>query len=187
MFEWPNALSVFPQLEESGQASYQKRIVPIMARHAALMVNFSKRVLLLVVGLIAVGMPFRFGLAQATQKMPDWQKEAGSKMEFEVATIKPAEAGKRIEQTIGLSIDDETIPPGGRLLAQGTLSNFIEFAYKVMPTRDQRDAMLAHLPKWVASDRFVIEAKAEGNPTKYQMRLMMQYAPRRPLQTGFAF
>ncbi len=145
-----------------------------MARHAALMLNFSKRVLLLVVGLIAVGMPFIFGLAQAPQKMPDWQKAAGGKMEFEVATIKPAEPGKRIEQNIALSIDDETIPPGGRLLAQGTLSNFIEFAYKVMPTREQRDTMLAHLPKWVASDRFVIEAKAEGDPTKDQMRLMTQ-------------
>jgi bla regulator protein blaR1 len=34
--------------------------------------------------------------------------------------------------------------------------------------------MLAHLPKWVATDHFVIQAKAEGNPTKDQMRLMMQ-------------
>jgi hypothetical protein len=35
------------------------------------MLNFSKRGLLLVVGLKAVGMAFMFGLAQATQKMPD--------------------------------------------------------------------------------------------------------------------
>ena len=34
--------------------------------------------------------------------------------------------------------------------------------------------MLAHLPKWVATDYFEIHAKAEGNPTKDQMRLMMQ-------------
>jgi uncharacterized protein (TIGR03435 family) len=34
--------------------------------------------------------------------------------------------------------------------------------------------MLEHLPKWVGSDAFVIHARAAGNPTKDQMRLMMQ-------------
>jgi len=34
--------------------------------------------------------------------------------------------------------------------------------------------MLAPLPKWVTTDNFEIQAKAEGNPTKDQMRLMMQ-------------
>ena len=50
----------------------------------------------------------------------------------------------------------------------------IEFAYKMMPSREQTETMLAHLPKWVTTDRFIIQAKAEGNPTKDQMRLMMQ-------------
>jgi uncharacterized protein (TIGR03435 family) len=43
-----------------------------------------------------------------------------------------------------------------------------------MLTPDQRQAMLAHLPKWVDTDEFEIDAKAAGNPTKDQMRLMMQ-------------
>jgi bla regulator protein BlaR1 len=34
--------------------------------------------------------------------------------------------------------------------------------------------MKARLPKWVFSDRYAIEAKAAGLPTKDQMRLMMQ-------------
>jgi uncharacterized protein (TIGR03435 family) len=34
--------------------------------------------------------------------------------------------------------------------------------------------MLARLPKWVSSDSFTVQARAEGNPTKDQMRLMMQ-------------
>jgi uncharacterized protein (TIGR03435 family) len=34
--------------------------------------------------------------------------------------------------------------------------------------------MLAHLPKWVETDYFEIQARAAGNPTKDQIRLMMQ-------------
>jgi uncharacterized protein (TIGR03435 family) len=34
--------------------------------------------------------------------------------------------------------------------------------------------MLSQLPKWVSTEFFEIEARAEGNPTKDQMRLMMQ-------------
>jgi bla regulator protein blaR1 len=34
--------------------------------------------------------------------------------------------------------------------------------------------MFAHLPKWVITDRYSIDARAAGNPTKDQMRLMVQ-------------
>jgi len=33
---------------------------------------------------------------------------------------------------------------------------------------------LGQTPKWVNTDRTAVEARAEGNPTKDQMRLMMQ-------------
>jgi uncharacterized protein (TIGR03435 family) len=133
-----------------------------------------KKLLLGAVGLAAIAAPVLLGLPQAKQEMPEWQKSAGGKMEFEVAAIKPAEPGKRIEANIALNIDNEPAPPGGRLVVQGSLSDLIGFAYKSMATREQEQAMLSHLPKWVASDEFVIEAKADGNPTKDQMRLMMQ-------------
>src|SRR5439155_25643923 len=42
------------------------------------------------------------------------------------------------------------------------------FAYKL------GQAELPGLPAWVYADRFDIEARAEGNPTKDQMRRMMQ-------------
>lgn len=34
--------------------------------------------------------------------------------------------------------------------------------------------MLSTLPEWVSKEKFAIQAKAEGNPTKDQMRLMVQ-------------
>jgi uncharacterized protein (TIGR03435 family) len=45
------------------------------------------------------------------------------------------------------------------------------FAYKLEPWEM---SALAHAPNWVVSDLYDIEATARGNPTKDQMRLMMQ-------------
>ena len=106
---------------------------------------------------------------------PAWQTAAGGNMSFEVASIRPGEPGKFTPPSFALSIDDSPVPPGGRFTADFPLPVYIEFAYKMMPTREQRDAMLAHLPAWVATQPFVIEAKTPiANPTKDQVRLMMQ-------------
>jgi bla regulator protein blaR1 len=146
----------------------------ILTTRAARNFSLSRKLLTSAAALIAISAPAVLGLAQAKPEMPDWQKAAGGKMEFEVAAIKPAEPGKRIEANIGLNSDNEPIPPGGSLLVQGKLSDIIAFAYKLLPTREQERTMLSHLPQWVASDDFVIEAKAGGNPSKDQMRMMMQ-------------
>jgi len=95
-------------------------------------------------------------------------------MEFEVASIRPAEPGSFIFPTINMAVDDTAVPPGGRLTADFPLRVYIEFAYKIMPTPEQEQAMFAHLPKWVSDDKFVIRAEAVENPTKDQLRLMMQ-------------
>lgn len=55
------------------------------------------------------------------------------------------------------------------------MDTYIAFAYKLSLTPDQRDAMMASVPKWAGSTDFEIEAKApDSSPTKDQMRLMMQ-------------
>jgi uncharacterized protein (TIGR03435 family) len=54
------------------------------------------------------------------------------------------------------------------------LAEYIKFAYKLSMTQDQVASMLAGLPKCVTVERFVIQARATGNPTKDQMGLMMQ-------------
>ena len=48
------------------------------------------------------------------------------------------------------------------------------FAYKLRLTDEQIHSLLAPLPKWLSTDSFKIHAKAEGNPTKDQMRLIVQ-------------
>jgi uncharacterized protein (TIGR03435 family) len=95
-------------------------------------------------------------------------------MAFEIASVKPGEPGKSRPASFPLSADDSYGPTGGHFSADLLLMTYIQFAYKLWMTRDQVESILAHMPGWVASQNFEIEARAPGNPTKDQMRLMMQ-------------
>jgi uncharacterized protein (TIGR03435 family) len=95
-------------------------------------------------------------------------------MAFEVASVKPDNGPFRPPN---FPLDNgNAFTPGGRFSADFPLLTYIQFAYKVRFSQQQRESMLAHagLPKWFESDRFAIEAKAAGPVTKDQMRLMMQ-------------
>jgi uncharacterized protein (TIGR03435 family) len=111
----------------------------------------------------------------ATDTVPEWQKAAGGKMVFEVASIKTADPEKFTPPTFPLNSDDffGVTNPHGRFVAQFPVSAYIGFAYKLRPSREQ-SAVYARLPKWVSTDQYAINAQAEGSPTKDQMRLMMQ-------------
>ena len=101
-----------------------------------------------------------------------WQTAAGETMSFEVATVKPSAA--EAFAPFPLDAGSAFTPTGGHFRANFPLIVFINFAYKITPAPDQREAMLTHLPKWVATDRFAIEAKGPAGATKDQFRLMMQ-------------
>ena len=95
-------------------------------------------------------------------------------MSFEVAAVKQ-DTGPFRPPNFPLDAGDAYTVTGGRFSADFALSTYVSFAYKLSLTLEQRQAMIANLPKWVAEDRFDIQAKAtEANPTKDQMRLMMQ-------------
>jgi bla regulator protein BlaR1 len=112
-------------------------------------------------------------MAQTTAT-PDWQTSAGGHMAFEVASVR-LNPGPVEPSNFRLSPDDAYTNTGGILNADESLANYIFFAYKIWPSREQYQAMLAHLPKWANTDNYEIHARAaEENPTKDQMRLMMQ-------------
>jgi bla regulator protein BlaR1 len=113
------------------------------------------------------------GSAAQPPAAPEWQIAAGGKMAFEVASIKP-DPGPFRPPNFPLDPGEAYRPVGGRFSADFPLTTYITFAYKLSLSQDQRQAMIAHLPSWVAAERFDIQARAEGNPTKDQMRLMMQ-------------
>jgi len=106
---------------------------------------------------------------------PDWQTAAGGRMAFDVASVKKnTTAPSRARSSdFPLGPGDIYVPNGGRLRAMNyPLVAYIEFAYKIADGQER--LLLPQLPKWVTTDRFDIEASAQGNPSKDQMRLMMQ-------------
>jgi uncharacterized protein (TIGR03435 family) len=108
--------------------------------------------------------------------VPDWQTAAGGHMEFDVASVKQDNSGSS-EQTmhsnIPLGPQEAFTPTGGLFSATNIpLLQYIFFAYKLTPAQVQ--SVMSQVPKWANTNRYDIEAKASGNPTKDQFRLMIQ-------------
>jgi uncharacterized protein (TIGR03435 family) len=119
--------------------------------------------------------------AQSLQRTPQWQIDAGGSAKFDVASVKLNRSGQGgpanltpAHTNIGLSGIDDT-PVNDSLLSAVyfPLSIYIGFAYKLTPAQVQL-LRGPGWPKWADSERFDIEARADGKVTKDQMRLMMQ-------------
>jgi len=96
-------------------------------------------------------------------------------MSFDVVSIRPSKEVVSIPANVSMEIDDRYVPTGGIFSADRTLETYINFAYKLHPTPEQRAAIYGSLPKWVTKQKFMILARAPGNVRKKdQMRLMMQ-------------
>jgi uncharacterized protein (TIGR03435 family) len=78
---------------------------------------------------------------------------------FEVATIKP-QTGER--QSRRSSSPDRFTDP------DTTLRELVEYAYELTPLQ------VLGGPDWMATRRFVIDAKATGTPTRVEMRLLVR-------------
>jgi uncharacterized protein (TIGR03435 family) len=108
----------------------------------------------------------------------DWQKAAGGKQSFDVASVKQntsqnGTTNEAVSLNVSAAPGDVFTPTGG--LFSGTnvlLVSYIVFAYKL--TGNQVQLLFPQLPKWVFDAHFDIQARAAGNPTKNQLRMMMQ-------------
>jgi bla regulator protein blaR1 len=91
-------------------------------------------------------------------------------MAFEVASVKAS----KLPRIPDFPLDQGNAKtPGGRFSVALSLPIYISFAYKLGANPEQY-RVLTHLPESVSKDIYDIEARAPGNPTKDQMRLMMQ-------------
>src|SRR5450755_783521 len=78
---------------------------------------------------------------------------------FDVASVKPATGNTA----------DFRVYPGGRLHVVGLTVNVI-----LLEAYGLEHYQITGGPAWLGTDRFDIEAKAEGDPTKAQMMAMLQ-------------
>jgi uncharacterized protein (TIGR03435 family) len=113
--------------------------------------------------------------AMQTTATPQWQIDAGGKMSFDVTSGKPdmAEPGQNVNTNVPFRRDNVNSPTGGLFSATNfSLPSYILFAYGL--TEPEMHVVQSQLPKWANTNRYDIEARAAGNPTRDQMRLMMQ-------------
>lgn len=124
-----------------------------------------------------------------SQQTPDQKNAANRKLQFEVASIRPGKPGTFMRPSFALDESDAYLPadPHGIFTAEFPLPVYITFAYEIRPSPAEMHSMFEKLPRWVTEERFVIHARAPGDPTKAQMRLMMQslLADRFGLQVHF--
>ncbi len=100
---------------------------------------------------------------------------AGIKMSFDVASVKPNKSDEPRHTNVPL-FGNPVPPAGGLFSATNTpLIEYIWFAYDLGQAEAVK--LASQLPRWAVTgntQRFDIQARAQGNPTVNQMRLMMQ-------------
>jgi uncharacterized protein (TIGR03435 family) len=106
--------------------------------------------------------------------VPQWQVAAGGKMSFEVASVRQKAPGAPYSSNVSLEGSDNLAGySGGLVRTSALLISYIAFAYKIQDP-SQAPLLQAQLPKWAQTEQFIIEARPIDNPTKDQIRLMMQ-------------
>jgi uncharacterized protein (TIGR03435 family) len=133
----------------------KKRVQAILTGRVAVELNFAKRISLAVAGMAALALPVIVGVMNAPAIRA--QSTTGAQ-KFEVASIRPD-----LQQ--GLMM---VRPLPGRLTASASVRLLIQNAYAVQPFQ------ILGGPAWIDSERYQIEAKADGNATRARMFLMLQ-------------
>lgn len=112
--------------------------------------------------------------AQSTDM--DWEKTAGGKMAFDIASVKQDPATmdrKAVHSNVDLDSGDSFSPTGGLFSATHfPLVSYIGFAFKLRLNEELQ--LQSQMPKWATTNRYDIEGRTAGNPTKDQYRLMVQ-------------
>lgn len=129
--------------------------------------------------------------AHAQSAGQGWEKAAGGKQEFDVASVRADKNGGRSYSNLDLdggsnaywvmNKSDVAATEGSLFSAKNQpLMRYIIFAYRLNGTQelalrfDYYGGLGLHVPEWVRNSGYDIEARAPGPATKDQMRLMMQ-------------
>ena len=96
------------------------------------------------------------------------------KLAFDAASVRPNPQESPLKGADFLNPAGDAAPPQGGLFSWNVqLPWLINFAYHLRSAQMRRAAREA-LPKWAQEDWFSIEARAEGNPSRDDVRLMVR-------------
>ena len=109
------------------------------------------------------------GLGQGPTPSP----KSAPALEFEVASVKPSLAPRSGKNDAFLMPFGNMQPRSGLFSDSAPVAMYILFAYDIQDP-SQIQTLLKSLPDWAKSDNYEIEARADGIPTREQMRMMMQ-------------
>jgi len=130
-------------------ADLKKRMVRIMTERVARKLDFSRKLLLSALGLLAAASPVVFGLLHATQSRGQSQDTTATALVYDVASIKPNKSGTNMVRLM--------FTPDGLSAANGTLQMLINAAYRV------EDNQISGAPNWMNSERYDIDAKMDSS------------------------
>src|SRR5262245_32860769 len=76
----------------------------------------------------------------AAEAVPEWQRAAGGKLSFVVASIKPDNPAKPTPSNFTVDAFDnfDSVDPHGHFVASLPLQAYVLFAYKLLYARDQK-------------------------------------------------
>ncbi len=134
-----------------------------------------KCLLVVVAGWMVVAIPNMFGEGDATQGQasPRVADASYTLPSFEVASVRENKSNEKNYSNFPLNSGPQYGSVGGLFVARNMLLlQYLVFAYK--PNLFQIQEFRLKLPDWTRTSHFDIQARANGSPTKDEMRLMMQ-------------
>jgi uncharacterized protein (TIGR03435 family) len=110
------------------------------------------------VAVVAALAPFRAVSIAERHATPAGRQPPAARPQFDVASIRPSSSDSIMNVR----------PLPGRLIADATLRVLMQYAYGVQPFQIEGG------PKWLTTDRYEIDAKADGAVNRNQLFLMLQ-------------
>jgi uncharacterized protein (TIGR03435 family) len=102
----------------------------------------------------------------AQSRVPQWQIDAGGSADFDAESVRLDRSGGGGRNNLALA--------GGHLAMKSvSLRQLLAQAYKFASLSDAVN-MIVGMPDWANSERFDIDAEADGDPSTDQKRLMLQ-------------
>lgn len=133
----------------------------------------------LVAALSIVVFMWNSGSVRAQSTASDWEKSAGAPLALDTASVQltsdPGPGHCWGSGPLGPLSNDGMGTHGFAFgYSNCSVSDYIEFAYKLWLTPSQKQSLDAQLPNWAITDRFNIYMKGPGKTSKDKKRVTMQ-------------